>query len=372
MLLHRSIFKRACCMLLPVVGALALQAQETGTYEGPDFSKFQPVRLEIIQQSGPLGARFVHPTAEGIEIEMLEGDGEIVVGWDHMDQFRINKPMTDELNRALSHSDPAERVRLLRAEVEPLLPLASIKPGSTNVHYLINAYVESSIAAEDWLAAYEMSQKMLLDRSPEDVVKNFYQVAINLFVTGEQDKAFHLLDQLIAARPVEESRQQTVEIGGYLLAERLFGPAYRLLRVSALDAKGLKGKQVVLECAYLCLELNDPEGAARYLAQAQAIPEDNAETRGARQLVLGVQAFNAGEPSLALNHLAHAMAELAPDGHLKQVGLYYNFLSYTNLGHAEIAQNILDEMQLLFPRGAYTKVLGESDATATPETTTTL
>ncbi len=364
MILHRSTLKQLSSHLssglLLCVLALPLQAQSTGSYEGPDFSNVPPVRLEIIQQSGPMGARFVRPSREGIEIEMLEGGGSIMIGWDYMDQFQINLPITDSLNRALSQTDPALKAELLRPEIEPLLPLASIKSGSTNIHNLINKYIQSTIDAENWLSAYEMSQKMALDNSPAEIVQNYYTVAVNLFISGEREKALKLLDQLVAARPIEESREQTIQVADRLLDERLFEPSYRLYSHAAMDANDLVGKQLVLRCAYLCLELNDPVGFERYIAQAKAIGEDDAESRGTLRLVLGVQAFQAGDQILALNHLGHALAELAPDSSFKQIGLYFNFLSYSNLSNSEIAQNILDEMSLLFPHGTYTARLVEN------------
>ncbi len=360
---YRQLSRRLCRYLLPLGLALQLQGQSSGGYEGPDFTQVPPIRLEIVQQSGPMGARFVHPTKEGIEIEMLEGGGAIVVGWDHMDQFQINLPMTESLNRALSHPDAAIRAELLRPEIDPVLPMASIQHGSTNIHLLINKYIKANIEAENWLQAYETSQKMALDRSAPDVVKNYYVVAVNLFITGEREKALKLLDQLVAARPIEESREQIIQVAQRLLDERLFEPSFRLFKSAAEGADDVAGKHVVLRCAYLCLELNDSAGAERYLAQAQAIEEDDAESRGALQLVLGVQAFQSGDLNLALNHLGQALAEVAPNSGFKQIGLYFNFLSYTNLQNTEIAENILAEMRLLFPKGAYTGLLtGEPEA----------
>ena len=361
MRLHRFIVGRISRItglaMLPIVVSVQLQGQGDGHYEGPDFTNVAPVRLEIIQQGGPMGARFVRPTREGVEIEMLEGGGSIMVNWDHMEQFEINLAMTDSLDQALGHQDPVKRAELLRPEIEPLLPMASLRPGSTNIHLLINKYIKATILAEDWLAAYEMSQKMALDRSHASIVKNYYTVAVNLFISGEREKALKLLDQLVAARPIEESRVQTIQIAERLLDERLFEPSLRLYGPAAAGASDSAGKQLVLRCAYLCLELNDPEGFERYMAQAKAIEADDAESRGALQLVLGVQAFQSGNPNQALNHLGHTLAEVAPDSSLKQVGLYFNFLSYTNLNNETIAQNILDEMSLLFPHGAYTKLL---------------
>jgi hypothetical protein len=361
MRLHRSFFRSISRLVglgcLPLVVALQLQGQGSGHYEGPDFSDVKPVLLEIIQQSGPMGARFVRPTREGVEIEMLEGDGSIMVGWDHMDQFQINLTMTDTLERALAQKDPVKRAEMLRPEIEPLLPMASIRAESTNIHLLINKYIKTNIQAENWLAAYDISQKMALDRSHASIVENYYTVAVNLFISGEREKALKLLDQLVAARPIEESRVQSIQIAARLLDERLFEPSLRLYGPAAEGASDSKGKQLVLRCAYLCLELNDPEGFERYMAQAKAIKADDAESRGALQLVLGVQAFQSGNPNQALNHLGHTLAEVAPDSSLKQIGLYFNFLSYTNLNHQTIAQNILDEMSLLFPHGAYANAL---------------
>ena len=365
--ISRSIRRRVGLGLLPIVLALQLQGQGIGHYEAPDFSQMAPVRLEITQQSGPMGARFVRPTSEGVEIEMLEGEGVIVVNWEHMDQFEINLSMTDALERALAQKDPVKRAELLRPEIEPLLPMASLKAGSTNIHLLINKYIRTNIQAENWLAAYDMSQKMALDHSHAAIVKNYYTVAVNLFISGERAKALKLLDQLIAARPVEESREQTIQVAERLLAERLFEPSFRLFSASAIDAEGLEGKHRVLRCAYLCLELNDPQGAARYLEQAEAIDANDAESRGALQLVLGVQAFQNKQLNVALKHLGHALAELSPDSSLKQVGLYFNFLSYTNLENAAIAQNILAEMSLLFPKGAYTQLLEDESTSPEPE-----
>lgn len=362
MTLHRSTYRqlslRLGCYLMPLVLAFQLQAQDSAPiYEGPDYSQVKPVLLEIIQQSGPMGARFVHPTHEGIEIEMLEGDGLIMVGWDHMELFQINRPMTDSLNLALSQKDTAKRAELLRPEIEPLLPMASIKSGSTNIHALINKYIKTTILAEDWLAAFDMSQKMALDRSPAVIVKNYYTVAVNLFITGEREKALKLLDQLVAARPIEESRGQTIQVAQRLLDERLFEPSLRLFSHAAKDASDVEGKQLVLRCAYLCLELNKPERFKRYMAQAKAIEADDDDSRGALQLVLGVQAFQAGNLNSALNHLGHALAEVERDSSLKQIVLYFSFLSHTNLENTKIAQNTLDIMSLLYPHGAYTAVL---------------
>jgi hypothetical protein len=71
--------------------------------------------------------------------------------------------------------------------------------------------------------------------------------------------------------------------------------------------------------------------------------------------------------NLALNHLAHGMAQVSSTSCLKQIGLYFNFLGYSNLENTEIAQNILDEMSLLFPQGAYSEALA---AELEPESTT--
>lgn len=373
MTLHKLIFKkfsrRLWLGLLPFGLALQLSAQVGGSYVGPDFSNVAPIRLEI-EQHGKKNTHMVLPTREGIEIEMLQGGGSIVIGWDHMEQFQINLPITDSLNRALSESDPDRQVELLRPSIEPLLPMASISPEATNIHNLINKYIKANIKSENWLQVYEMSQKMALDRSAPDIVQNYYIVAVNLFIGGEREKALKLLDQLVAARPIEESRDQTRQVAQRLLDERLFEPSYRLFSHAADGADGIEGKHLVLRCAYLCLELNDSEGAERFMAQAQAIEGDDSESRGALQLVLGVRAFQTADPDRALEHLGYALAEFTPDSSFKQIGLYFNFLSYSNLQLEEIAQSILAEMKLLFPKGAYTGLLtGEPKASSSESQT---
>ncbi|MDB4345736.1 tetratricopeptide repeat protein [bacterium] len=350
-----------------VITALSVNAQvESKDYVEPDFSSAAPVRMEILQDGGKrkLGARFVRPSSTGIEIEMLQGDGAIIVGWDHMEQFTINIPITEDLEIALAHPDPERKVELLEKEIWPLLPLASIRSESTNVHILINAYVEAVIRSKNWLQGYAMSQYMALNRSPEETVRHLYTVAENLFTIGEEEKALTLIDQLIAARPGEESREFSLNVAKRLLDLRLFEPALRLYRSIAEGGEPLEKKKALLNSSYLCLELGQYEDADAYFAKATAIEESDAEARGSEFLSLGVKAFHAGDPNLALNHLGHAMAVINPSSHIKQAGLYFTFLCYTNQDLPEIAKNIVDEMGLLFPGGAYLALL-ENETTDT-------
>lgn len=345
-------------------------------YVEPDFTDAKPVRMEILQDGGnrTLGARFVRPSSTGIEIEMLEGQGAIIVGWDHMDQFTINIPITDDLEIALAHPDPERKVELLEKEIWPLLPLASIRSDSTNVHILINAYIEAVIKSKAWLKGYEMSQYMALNRSPEETVGHLYKVAENLFTVGEEDKALILIDQLIAARPGEESRKFSLNVAKRMLDMRLFKPALRLYRSIADGGTDLEKKKALLNSAYLSLELGDLENADKYLARAEVIEESDDEVLGTLYLCLGVKAFHAGDSNLALNHLGHAMAVITPNSHIKQAGLYFTYLCYDNNEQPDIAQNIFDEMDLLFPGGAYLALL-DNDTTDTtydePNTTKT-
>ena len=354
----RRVFGRLVVVgLLPLCAIAQLEAQEFQKYDGPDFAAFGPVQLEINQPNGTMAARFVRPTRDGVEIEMLDGDGVIIVAWEHLDEFEINLHVTDELSRSLAHPDPVQRMELLAHVIDPVLPMASLKPGTTNIHILINKYVKTTIEAEDWLAAYETSQKMALDTGHTEIVMNYYIVAVNLFISGERDKALNLLDQLIAARPVQESRPQAIIVAERLLEERLFQPAYRLFRHSAEGVDDLEGKHLLLRCAYLCLELSDFEGAERHLVEAKLIEHEDAQSRGIEQLFYGVKAYLNEELNLALNHLGHALAELDARSSFKQVGLFFNYRAYGEVESQEIAQNILDEMSLLFPTGAYTKLL---------------
>lgn len=364
----------ACGGLLLLQSANAQSASDE--YVEPDFSDAKPVRMEILQDGGKrkLGARFVRPSATGIEIEMLEGQGAIIVGWDYMEQFTINIPITEDLEVALAHPDPERKVEMLEKEIWPLLPLASIRSESTNVHVLINAYVEAVIRSEAWVKGFEMSQYMALNRSPEETVGHLYTVAENLFAIGEEDKALVLIDQLIAARPGEESRKFSLSVAKRMLDLRLFKPALRLYRSIAEGGTDLEKKKALLNSVYLSLELGKFEEADASLAKADTIDESDDEVLGTLYLSLGVKAFHTGDTNLALNHLGHAMAVITPNSHIKQAGLYFTFLCYENNEQSDIAQNIFDEMDLLFPGGAYLALLDNETTDTTydePNTTKT-
>ncbi|MDQ8207535.1 hypothetical protein QEH52_08445 [Coraliomargarita sp. SDUM461003] len=354
----------ALCILVSVLPIAHLSAQ-VGDYQEPDFSEAAPVRMEILQNGGErrLGARFVRPSSTGVEIEMLDGDGAIIVGWDHMDQFTINIPMTEELERALSHQSPQKRVELLEGQVWPLLPLASIRSESTNVHILINAYIEAVIQSEDWLRGYKMSQYMALNRSPGETVRHLYTVAEKLFTIDEQEKALRLLDQLTAARPAQELRVLGWSVAARMLDMRLFEPSRRVFQTIADATEGLRRKEALLHCSYLSLELGEPEVGEDFLKQAQFIFEENGQTVGMEDLCAGVQAFQSGETDQSLNHLSRAMAFLPATSRIQQPVLYYIYLCYWNQQKAEIAQNILDEMDLIFPDGAYLATLNTTTTT---------
>lgn len=347
-----------CSVILQA--AACLHAAQ-GEYVEPDFSSAEPVRMEILQDGGKraIGARFVRPSSSGVEIEMLEGAGAIIVGWDHMEQFTINIPMTEELERSLSYRDPKKRVQELEPKVWPLLPLASIRSESTNVHILINAYIKAIIQSKDWVRGYEMSQYMALNRSPKETVTHLYSVAEQLFLIDEQDKALKLIDQLTASRPPKEFLTLGQGVAKRMLDMRLFEPALRLYTTIASVSSGLERKEALLTCAYLNLEVGAHEDAERILMEAKAIAETGKEVVGMEYLCDGVQAFLVGNTDQALNRLGQSMAFLPTTSRMQQPSMYYTYLSYWNQEQPKIAQNILDEMDLLFPEGAYTALLVE-------------
>lgn len=349
------------CLL---TSALTVSHGQTATveYTEPDFSNAEPVRMEILQSGGKrkLGARFVRPSANGVEIEMLDGDGSIIVGWDHMDQFTINIPMTESLERALAQSDPKRKVELLEDEIRPLLPLASIRSESTNVHILLNAYIKAVIDSEEWQRGFEMSQYMALNRSPAETVRHLYTVAENLFLVGAEAEALLLIDQLTAARPPNEFLRLGRGVADRMLEMRLFEPALRLYRTISKATSGLEKKKSLLTASFLSLELGATDEAISLLDEADAVSEIDAESNGLKYICLGVRAFKRGETDEALNHLGNGMAVLPTNSYMQQPGLYYTYLAYWNTERPEIAHNIRDEMRLLFPDGAYANILDQN------------
>jgi hypothetical protein len=354
-----SLCAAACLLSVTFQPTLIAQESQSVDYQEPDFSNSAPVKMEIFQNGGEtsMGTHDVQPSSEGVEIEMLEGGGAIVVGWDHMDQFTMNFPITGEVERALAHPVAEERVKQLEKHVIPLLPFASVSVESTNVHDLIDAYIQALIESKDWLRGYEISQYMALNRSPSETVQYLYSVAENLFLIGEQEKALTLIDQLTAARPADEFRSFGLGVAERMLDMRLFEPALRLFGKIAESTTGMELKKMLLTSAYLCLELGTNEEADQFLAKAKKLPESDDETVGIEYLCAGVKAFLRGDSDLSLNELGHAMALLPNNSKMQQVGLYYTYLSYWNKGKPEIATNILDEMGMLFPDGAYFSTL---------------
>lgn len=333
-----------------------LAAADSKPYIAPDFTKTKPVKLEVRQQGGRTGQYLVYATNEGVEIEMIQGGGRVILQWGHMDQFQIYMPMTKHMEDALAHPLASERKRLLKLELDPVLPMSSLEEGTTNIHNLIEAYIEAVVDVEDWLEGYEISQKMALDRTPVTIIQNFYSIAVNLFVAGEHKKALNLLDQLVAARPASESGKESLIVAQSLLSLRLFEPSYSLYRAIASSGDETQAKEALYICAYLSMELGNGE-SAQYLKKAQAIPDESNATLGTSEIVLGVQAFQQGDSALALKHLGHGLALVKPTSHIRQIGLHYNFLSYENLENEEISTSILDEMKLFFPDGAFTAKL---------------
>ena len=212
-------------------------------------------------------------------------------------------------------------------------------------------------ASKHSAVSYSHAQEML--KQLESEVLALTEQAEQCDGSQQQDCAFNLPEEISRREERKARIQKAMDVIESRHAEKLKEQKQEYQRkLAAREAKRAAGKK--------------PRGPEPKPPNEEVPPKDqynftDAESRGALQLVLGVQAFQAGEPSLSLNHLGNALAEVAPDSSFKQVGLYFNFLSYTNLENTKIAQNILDEMSLLFPHGAYTKALaGEPE----PESTT--
>jgi tetratricopeptide (TPR) repeat protein len=286
-------------------------------------------------------------TEEGIEIS-LSGGGGALIAWGFMDEFKVNKTVNPDLNKALSSTNPIRRVQLLKPHIDPLLPFAAAKEGTSNIHGLVDEYLQSVIKINDWLAAYEISQSPL------------YRIVEKMFVLENNDKALHLLSQLLAARPTLEFNRETTALAKRLAEQRLFGPAYELTRSSLEGASGLDARKFALRSAYLSLELEALDRAGDYIARANTFEAiDDVESKELLKLALGVQAFKAGDSRLALNHLGQALATASMRSDIKQTALYYNYYIYSQMGQKLIVENIFEEMSLLFPDGAYTNALAE-------------
>jgi hypothetical protein len=317
------------------------------------------IQLEVSQSGGRYQTRSLRTTEEGIEIS-LPGGGGALIAWDFMDEFKVNKTVNADLNKALSSTNPTRRVQLLKPHIDPILPFAAVKDGTSNIHGLIDEYLQSVIKINDWLLAYEISQSLPLERAPDYLIIPLYRIVEKMFVIEKNDKALHLLSQLLETRPTVEFNRETTALAKRLAEQRLFGPAYELTRSSLKGADGLNARKFALRCAYLSLELEALDRAGDYIAQADSYGAiDDVESKELLNLSLGVQAFKSGDSRLALNHLGQALATAAVGSDVKQTALYYNYYIYSQIDQKLIVKNIFEEMSLLFPDGAYTNALAE-------------
>lgn len=330
-----------------------LSAQQTAR------SQNKSIQLEVSQSGGRFQTRSLRTTKEGIEIS-LPGGGGALIAWGFMDEFKVNKTVDADLNKALSSTNSIRRVQLLKPHIEPLLPFAAVKEGTSNIHGLVDEYLQSVIKINDWLAAYEISQLLPLDRAPDYLIIPLYRIVEKMFVLHNNDKALRLINQLLKARPTVEFNRETTALAKRLAEQRLFEPAYELTRSSLKGANGLNARKFALRCAYLSLELQELNRAEDYITQANTYDViDDTESKELLNLSLGVQAFKTGRSRLALNHLGQALATASVSSDIKQTALYYNFFIYSQFDQKLIAKNISEEMLLLFPDGAYTNALAE-------------
>lgn len=340
-------------LVLTISGTSELSANQTSR------SQNKSIQLEVSQSGGRFQTRSLRTTEEGIEIS-LSGGGGALIAWGFMDEFKVNKTVNPDLNKALSSTNPIRRVQLLKPHIDPLLPFAAAKEGTSNIHGLVDEYLQSVIKINDWLAAYEISQSLPLERAPDYLIIPLYRIVEKMFVLENNDKALHLLSQLLAARPTLEFNRETTALAKRLAEQRLFGPAYELTRSSLEGASGLDARKFALRSAYLSLELEALDRAGDYIARANTFEViDDVESKELLKLALGVQAFKAGDSRLALNHLGQALATASMRSDIKQTALYYNYYIYSQMGQKLIVENIFEEMSLLFPDGAYTNALAE-------------
>lgn len=354
-----SISRWAILAAVSTVVTTGLHSQDIGAltipeYVRPDLSEVPPVQLDIWQKSGPLGVSLVRPDPNGIEIQMRDGQGSVVVFWEFMEEFNISLPQSESMMSAFAITDPQIRAERLAPQIEPLFPLASIPPKSTNIHELIDRYLQTLVEAKMWMELSELSNQMYLDRIPAASVGYFFTAVEELFLQGDEEIALSLLNQLIAARPIEESKSVTLGIAAEFMKERLFSPALRLFQTYVPHTSGLESKRIRLICAYLHLELGNERQSTRFMERAATIEGGDLEIEAVQRLIQGVQSHKAGEYDAALNHVGYALSILSPGDSLRVVALYYNYRTYEKLEKTTIADSILKEMQLLFGNSKYT------------------
>ncbi len=358
---HRASSARLCSLALVFAasGLPALSAQGSSQqtiYVEPAIPNHAPITMQVIDH-GKLKEYPVKVSEEGVEIEISEMGGAIIYTWNNLGETQINFPIRTELRAILEITDPALRAERLAPTIDLLLGFARIPAESTNIQQIIRSYLLGLVDSDQIDAAYQFSRKLPLNRIPAETAKAFYSVTETLFAENDSEKGLQLLNQLRAARPEEEFGSNSQSLAKSLAAKRHFEAALSLYQPLVAVAEDSERKEIASLAAYLALETGDTAQFEKFKQIADNAPEGDGQALGAQWILEGIEAYRADDIRTALKSFGHALARLPSGNHWQEVALYYNYLAYSHVNETDIAQSIFDEMQLLFPDGAYTKEL---------------
>lgn len=322
-------------------------------YVAPVPQSEEPVRMVVIAR-GQTTEYPVLATEDGVEVRVPQQRGSIIYPWDDLGDININLTITPDIRRALQMRDPGQKASALEAVANRLAPFAGIPEGSTNLHQILIAYYEALRESNELDTAYALSKKLPLDSIPPSLAEELFLLSRKQFAEGKTRDGWQLITVLYAARPPEEFMEQTLGLAEALSSSRHFEAALNLYR-PIIDLVAVEQrKEVALNGAYLALELDDMAAYDHFRSIAQDAPGDDPRLMGMELVLEGIRALRDEDTRSALRTLGHALAIVPADSRWKEAALYYNHESYRSEGQRDIAGHILEEMELLFPSGAYT------------------
>jgi hypothetical protein len=341
-------------------GALAPGVALSGAF--PAATDAEPVRMEVYNQ-GAWKDYKIRASQEGMEI-LIDGDSDVAIfyPWEGLASMQFNVALSEELSAALANADSDAKARALAPLVEPLFPFARLPETSTNVHPLIEAYLESLLASGQVGPAYTAIGTLPLKQLPPSVAAKLYALTEALFAAGEEDEALDLLARLRASRPAQEFVATSLRLAKQLADQRHFSASLGLYRTLLPVAPQSERKEIALRCAYLALEVGDGTAYEVFREEAQASPGEGEAWESIGAIVDGVRAYQQEDTRSALNALGRGLARIPADSSWREIAFYYNCLAYRQRGDAAIAASILEEMPLLFPDGTYVAHLLDTSA----------
>jgi tetratricopeptide (TPR) repeat protein len=313
-----------------------------------------PVRL---QRDGRTLNYTATVSDEGIEIQLSAAGEALVFPWTGLDYIVISLVIPETTVMAMNHRDAVVRVERLRPFLDSFLALARAPARSTNVHDPLAIYLRSLLELGRRDEALELIRKLPLDRVSEVLADAVYQTAQSILADGQQGVGMDLLQDLHSARSKEEFTVKAVALARRLAEQRHLTSALMLFQPLIEIAPAPIRAELALRGSYLALEADREDDFQVFVRLQQRYAQHTPEESAVRTLIEGYASYRNGLYDQALSAFGQVLNLLAGDSPWREIALFHNHETYRAKGRESTALSIQQEMELLFPDGAYTAAL---------------